>query len=773
MASDKEKYHAKRSNKKDNADSDKKIAKIAAKIAADYYTGGQGGKAVDALANTKAGDAILGHVGKTLAKGNSALSKAGKKLDKIGALDAVDKGVSGFGSGASKGDMNSSVPKKNINSNNFNKSNLGEKSKTNSLNDNKIRSEKNNKLNSFLNNNLKNQKKIDDNQGQSDEREDTSGDDFNGTTLIAGYVTGAFKKVAITLLPFIVAIVIIVITVVLISEVVSGQPVQTNNRVQEIARGSIISDGAGRTDSQYVNKLIEINKSPEYSSKNINTALVDCVFSVIVSNSHNLVFDDFTKEQIIVIIDSMYVNGVYDEANFRLNLDSILRGYFPDYHTENIQDLIDQIYEFYEIYKSRYGQSTNYNNVCAVAGSCSYSIKGISTGDRNISKNIDISNLKVRLMQGGSWNGGSCGGTWGLELPNEELVDFEKYVLGVAYAESGGNSFEALKAQIIAARNFALSRADLMGNTYGRKLYQENGQWILQITNCVSDQAYCDPDKGCSKDVAAGNQWGNVHSGINNPITYKPPLAENAPLRQAAMEVNGEILINSSGYIVYTPYTNTNQVRWNSMANSGSDYKQILLSDYGSRGATNIEKMSCNTDGAGCNEVVGDYATWLQSGQSWSGIQLGTSSHTISSAGCLVTSISMLIAKSGVPTNVNGPFNPGTFVQKMNSVGGIDGNGNFQWYKVSEAAPNFQFVSKVYVSGKTREEKLKVINDLVAQGYYVVVEVMGNTGQHWVAIDSVNGENIFMYDPATKYTDLWSRYNYNNTSAVAYFKVNG
>ena len=62
---------------------------------------------------------------------------------------------------------------------------------------------------------------------------------------------------------------------------------------------------------------------------------------------------------------------------------------------------------------------------------------------------------------------------------------------------------------------------------------------------------------------------------------------------------------------------------------------------------------------------------------------------------------------------------------------------------------------------------------MIDQGYYVVVEVMGNTGQHWVAIDSVNGDHIFMYDPATQYTDLWSRYNYNNTSAIAYFKVSG
>ena len=611
------------------------------------------------------------------------------------------------------------------------------------------------------------------NEYKNDDVEDTSLNDFQGAAMINGILSVLLKKVVIAILPFLLVIVIIIVIVVLISSVVNGQPAQVNSRTEEIARGSIIGIDSNRTDSRYVNNLIEINSSSEYSSKDINVALVDCVFSIIVSNNDNLIFDDFSKEQIKAVIDAMYVNDVYDEATFRLNLESILRGYFPEYNTDRIQYLIEQIYELYDDYKSLYSQSTNYTNVCSAAGSCSYSIRGISTGDRTITKNIDVSNLKVRLMQGGSWNGGSCGGTWGLELPNEELVDFEKYVLGVAYAESGGNSFEALKAQIIAARNYSLIRPDIMGNSNGRKLYQENGQWILQITNCVSDQVYCDPDKGCSKDVAAGNQWGNVHSGVNNTITYKPPLAENAPLRQAAMEVNGEVLTNSDGYIVYTPYTNTNQVRWNSMANSGSDYKQILLSDYGSRGASNIQKMSCNTDGAGCNEVVGDYATWLQSGQSWSNIQLGTSRHTISSAGCLVTSISMLIAKSGVPTTVDGEFNPGTFVQKMNSVGGIDANGNFQWYSVSKAAPNFQFVNKVYVSGKTREEKLKVINDLVTQGYYVVVEVMGNTGQHWVAVDSVNGENIFMYDPDTQYTDLWSRYNYNNTSAVAYFKVNG
>ena len=48
---------------------------------------------------------------------------------------------------------------------------------------------------------------------------------------------------------------------------------------------------------------------------------------------------------------------------------------------------------------------------------------------------------------------------------------------------------------------------------------------------------------------------------------------------------------------------------------------------------------------------------------------------------------------------------------------------------------------------------------------------MGSRGQHWVAIDSVNGDNISMYDPASQSTDLWSQYNSNDSSAVSYFKV--
>ena len=81
-----------------------------------------------------------------------------------------------------------------------------------------------------------------------------------------------------------------------------------------------------------------------------------------------------------------------------------------------------------------------------------------------------------------------CGGSYGTgsyTTPiDQDLVNFEDYVAGVAYAEIGdGASLEEYKAQMLVARSFALTRSAAMGNGLGKKLEQENGQWILQISS--------------------------------------------------------------------------------------------------------------------------------------------------------------------------------------------------------------------------------------------------------------------------------------------------
>ena len=100
--SDNNSYSAVKNNQRtENQDSNKKAAKVAAKGAATYFAGPEGAAAVDALAKTKAGDKILNKGGEALNK-IPGMSKATKKLDDSGALDAADKGLSMAG-GASNG----------------------------------------------------------------------------------------------------------------------------------------------------------------------------------------------------------------------------------------------------------------------------------------------------------------------------------------------------------------------------------------------------------------------------------------------------------------------------------------------------------------------------------------------------------------------------------------------------------------------------------------------------------------------------------------------
>jgi hypothetical protein len=169
----------------------------------------------------------------------------------------------------------------------------------------------------------------------------------------------------------------------------------------------------------------------------------------------------------------------------------------------------------------------------------------------------------------------------------------------------------------------------------------------------------------------------------------------------------------------------------------------------------------------------GEYVNWRQSGQSWSNIKIGNTNSTLGQIGCLVTSISILIEKSGCNTTIN-PFNPGTFLEALNSNNGFDSSGNLQYAAVTKAVPNFSYVGNVNLRDKSRSEKLALITQYYNQGYYLTIEVKGATpgNQHWVAITGVNGNNVTIVDPARDGTDLWSSYEWNKSSQFNYFKAN-
>ena len=168
----------------------------------------------------------------------------------------------------------------------------------------------------------------------------------------------------------------------------------------------------------------------------------------------------------------------------------------------------------------------------------------------------------------------------------------------------------------------------------------------------------------------------------------------------------------------------------------------------------------------------GEYVNWRQGDPSWSNVRIGNTSSTVGRIGCLVTSIAILIEKSGANTTIS-PFNPGTFVEALNKNGGFDGDGNLQYAAVSKAVPGFKYVGNVNLRGKSRSEKLATISQYFSQGYYLTAEVKGATqgSQHWVAITGVDSVNVMMVDPASDQTIMWNAYEVEKTTQFNYFKA--
>lgn len=533
-------------------------------------------------------------------------------------------------------------------------------------------------------------------------------------------------------------------------------------------------------EEKFQERIQEVQEEYSEDGKSFEAKYIGAVYTILSTYSGDYTYKNMTKSKIREIADLMFdENGSFSEDTFKENLQN---SYFPDKipgkDEETYKRYVDDMFDILKYYYDN--KNKNKSTSSGTTGDvCTYDIKGMNTeqyGTGIKNKNVNATDIKVRLMSAG----GMCDGTYGQPIEGEELVPLEKYILGVSYAENGDAPEEAFKAQLVVARSFVLSVADASGNAGGKKLVEEDGQWILQITNCVTDQVYCDPDEGCSKNGPSNNQYLVVHSGMKASTQYKPAMPENDQRRQWASEVAGKVALDSSGRLYLTNFKQSDQSAWNTMANQGMDYTQIILKHY--PGVASISDSDCTDNSTGDGSSAGSYVGWKQTDSRWKDVVLGggtDSSRSIGNIGCLATSISMLIVKSGaidgLPTanTLKGNFNPGTFVEAMNKAGGFDSGGNLYWANVRKVVPNFVYdsSSKQTLSGLSRDAKLKVIKRKFSQSNtYCVVEVKGGQGQHWVAVDSVNGTNIKMLDPGSKATNLWKQYDYRRTSMIQCFK---
>ena len=577
------------------------------------------------------------------------------------------------------------------------------------------------------------------------------------------------KKVIILSLPFFLLFFLILFVITLISSSFSGILEDFFNVDSKDAYGSTYN-ASSEEAQEFYDRINDVKLEMLQEGKSVQETKIVAVYRVINDYDKSVTYDDMSKSKIREIAESMFEENAYNEETFKNNLvNDILIDYFPEYSEEKRKHMAEEVIAYENAYKELIEPDNN-NSSCAAQGTCTYKIKGFNTGKGTIAKEMNASNIKVRLM--------TCGDLGrGQPIPGEELVDFEKYVTGVVYAEMGpGNNSEAYKVQAIAARTYALVRPKAMNGAFGLKLEEENGQTILQIRNCTEDQVYCDPDQGCSTSMSAGSadkSGATIFSGAHTKsVTIKDKLPEDSDLRTAVSSVMGQVLVDNNGYLINSGYKSVNQNKWKSDAAAGLDYKQILISHYAA--ANKVEENSCNINGSTSCSILssGPYANWKQYEGEWTSVQIGSSGKTIKNIGCLVTSISMLVAKSGQPTTITGDFNPGTFVQALNRLGGFTGNGSLNWGTVTSIVPSFKYMGRVVVEGLSKEAKLSKLQELLSnKNNYVVAEVKGNTGQHWVAIDGISNGSVVMMDPGSPATDLWAQYDWRNTSQFNYYTI--
>lgn len=366
------------------------------------------------------------------------------------------------------------------------------------------------------------------------------------------------------------------------------------------------------------------------------------------------------------------------------------------------------------------------------------------------------SNFKVRLYKNDSFE---------LVYSDDRLVDFDKYILGVAYQEAGGGtdsiSEQVFKTQAIAARSYALTRGKKMAGVKALQITEENGYSVINIRQTVSDQAYCDPDEG----YLPSGQLSNCSSGHLR-------LPDDSPLRKWAKEVEGVVLVDSNGEVVNTPYNIDDQTVWRALAQNGMTSDEIILKHYNAAENGYTLNATC----VKTSSVEGAEG-WKQCDPRWGNMYVG--SKTICRIGCALTSVSIQLARSGAQLNVSGEFNPGTFMQTHKSNGGFIDN-TITW-DVSRIAPNFKLIASHEALFGTKENKINTLKKYAADGEYIVLGVRHGIGQdigHYVAYNDSSTDEIFVFDPAGNTTgklfhDYPAMENEGTSFQVVRYKVEG
>ena len=326
----------------------------------------------------------------------------------------------------------------------------------------------------------------------------------------------------------------------------------------------------------------------------------------------------------------------------------------------------------------------------------------------------------------------------GITVQGYGTLSLEDYVAGVIQHEAyTGEGIEALKAQAIAARTYAVNSTDYckrsIGNSTASQTFsatpsasavaaaKATSGMIMTYNGKIFSSQY---DSFCYED---GDCRDSRFSGSGYTVTYtKVPSSEKHLVSLTDSNQFGRIT-KGQGHA-----HGMSQLVSYQMAKEGKSYDEILRYFY----ATGIEIVRPSSS-----------VNWKQCDSQWGSTKIDTK--TMCSVGCYVTSLAILIAQSGATTTLGADFNPGTFLNYLKSNGAFDGNALNSLSSISRLVNVFTVHERDY------NTSVDNIRNYLSQGKYLQMHIIrADKTEHFMAITGVEGDKVYISDPGTSCTVL-------------------
>ena len=164
-------------------------------------------------------------------------------------------------------------------------------------------------------------------------------------------------------------------------------------------------------------------------------------------------------------------------------------------------------------------------------------------------------------------------------------------------------------------------------------------------------------------------------------------------------------------------------------------------------------------------DAADDFRLWRQNDIRWGNEPIGGS--TVRQSGCYMTSIAMAAVASGARDTED--FDPGVFARELNKINAFNQWGGLaSWGSVNKVIAEVSITSKnLNFTSADQSGKAAEIKKCLDEGNYVIC----NVGGHWVYIDGVIGDDVYMADPAKDEILMFEAY--NNESIAFYQTLKG